>query len=185
MSRKANEKTRSKEKYLKQQEKEGIRQIIDLGNTSRQKNTLLTSTSDLENKYIIKFINSLMFSGKKTTAERILSQSFDLVKKTTHSDPIQIFEKAIQNVEPIIQMRSIRVAGSNYQVPVEINPSKQMTYAIKWIIESARKRNEKGMAIKLCKEFIDASKNTGQAVQKKETIHRMAESNRAYTHYRW
>jgi len=126
-----------------------------------------------------------MYDGKKSVAERLVYESFRGIRKETLIDPIVIFNQAIKNTTPIVQVKSIRIAGSNYQVPMEIPTHRQIMLAIKWIIESARKRNEKNMTERLSKELIDAFKNTGKAIDKKISMHKMAESNRAYAHYRW
>ena len=132
-----------------------------------------------------KFINCLMYSGKKSIAERLVYDSFSLIKKEILTNPIDVFNGAVDNVMPVVQVMSIRIAGSNYQVPVEIPPRKQIMFAVKWIIECARGRTEKTMAERLSRELLDASKNIGKAVEKKQTMHKMAEANRAYAHYRW
>lgn len=132
-----------------------------------------------------KFINCLMYDGKKSIAERVVYDCFQLIKKETLREPLEVFQNAISNVMPVIQVMSIRIAGSNYQVPTEIIPHKQMILSIKWIIDSAKKRSEKTMAERLSKEFADAARNTGKSIEKKQTVHKMAEANRAYAHYRW
>lgn len=138
-----------------------------------------------ENEVLGKFINCIMYDGKKSVAERIVYDCFALIKKDTNMQPMTVFMNAIDNVTPVVHVMSIRIAGSNYQVPMEVPPHKQITLAIKWIIDSARNRSEHSMVERLCKELIDASKNTGKAIEKKQTVHKMAESNRAYAHYRW
>nr|YP_007890547.1 ribosomal protein S7 [Histiona aroides]AGH24041.1 ribosomal protein S7 [Histiona aroides] len=144
------------------------------------------STSYLsENEVLGKFINCMMYDGKKSVAERILFDCFALIKKDTHLQPMEVFKSAVDNVTPVVHVMSIRIAGSNYQVPMEVPPHKQITLAIRWIIESARNRTEHTMVERLCKELVEASKNTGKSIEKKQTVHKMAEANRAYAHYRW
>ena len=135
--------------------------------------------------YVSKLINCLMLEGKKGVAEKIVYDALYLLKKETSQEPTTILLNALNNIMPIVHVVSIRIAGSNYQVPVEISPRRQFMYAIKWLIEHARKRQEKTMPERLYKEIFDAAKNTGKSVEKKQTIHKMAEANRAYAHYRW
>jgi small subunit ribosomal protein S7 len=150
------------------------------------KKNIVSSQEPLYKDNILqKFINCLMVSGKKSIAERIIYDSFHLIKKELSQNPIDVFYKAVDNATPVVQVMSIRIAGSNYQVPVEIPPHKQSTLAIKWIIESSRNRSERTMAERLCRELIDASRNLGKSIDKKQTLHKMAEANRAYAHYRW
>ena len=150
-----------------------------------KKNSQQAHEAIYQNEVLSKFINCLMFSGKKSVAERIIYNSFELIKKETQVEPITIFNSAVDNVTPVVQVLSIRIAGSNYQVPMEISPHKQTILAIRWIIESARKRTEKTMAERLYRELLDASRNNGKSIEKKQTVHKMAEANRAYAHYRW
>ena len=138
-----------------------------------------------KDEVLSKFINCLMYSGKKSIAERIVYDCFLLIKKETLTNPIEVFSNAVNNVTPVVQVMSIRIAGSNYQVPIEISPRKQVMYAIKWIIQCARLRTEKTMAERIFRELLDAAKNMGKAIDKKQTMHKMAEANRAYAHYRW
>jgi small subunit ribosomal protein S7 len=157
---------------------------------SRKKRVYKQNKSGLKepvfkNDVLLKFINCLMFDGKKAIAENLVYDCFRNIRKETSMDPFLIFNQAIKNTTPIVQVKSIRIAGSNYQVPIEIPLHRQTMLSIKWIIESARKRNEKTMVERLSKEFIDASKNIGKAIDKKISMHKMAESNRAYAHYRW
>ncbi len=126
-----------------------------------------------------------MRDGKKSTAESILYQAFDIIEQKTKESPIKIFEQAVDNVKPMIEVKSRRVGGSTYQVPTEIRPSRKTALGIRWIIGFARKRSEKGMVNKLAAEFLDASNKRGAAVKKKEDTHKMAEANKAFAHYRW
>ncbi|MBW1726684.1 MAG: 30S ribosomal protein S7 [Deltaproteobacteria bacterium] len=137
------------------------------------------------NKLVSKFIKSIMRDGKKSTAESILYNAFDVIEKRTKESAIKIFEQAIENVKPMIEVKSRRVGGSTYQVPTEIRPSRKTALGIRWIIGFARKRPEKGMFEKLAAELLDASNKRGAAVKKKEDTHKMAEANKAFAHYRW
>jgi len=126
-----------------------------------------------------------MRDGKKSTAEKILYDAFDIIEKKTKESSVKIFEQAIENVKPMIEVKSRRVGGSTYQVPTEIRPSRKTALGIRWIIGFARKRPEKGMVDKLAAELLDASNKRGAAVKKKEDTHKMAEANKAFAHYRW
>jgi small subunit ribosomal protein S7 len=137
------------------------------------------------NKLVSKFIKSIMRDGKKSTAESILYNAFDVIEERTKESAIKIFEQAIENVKPTIEVKSRRVGGSTYQVPTEIRPSRKTALGIRWIISFARKRPEKGMVDKLAAELLDASNKRGAAVKKKEDTHKMAEANKAFAHYRW
>nr|NP_044752.1 ribosomal protein S7 [Reclinomonas americana]O21240.1 RecName: Full=Small ribosomal subunit protein uS7m; AltName: Full=Ribosomal protein S7, mitochondrial [Reclinomonas americana]AAD11867.1 ribosomal protein S7 [Reclinomonas americana] len=150
-----------------------------------KKNTNILQEPVFNDNVLLKFINCLMFDGKKSVAEKLVYNSFREIRKETSVDPIIVFNDAIRNTTPVVQVKSIRIAGSNYQVPMEIPTHRQIMLAIKWIIESARKRTEKTMVERLSKELIDAYKNSGKAIDKKISMHKMAESNRAYAHYRW
>ncbi|MDT7880670.1 MAG: 30S ribosomal protein S7 [Candidatus Hydrothermia bacterium] len=134
---------------------------------------------------VSKFINNLMWDGKKETARKILYKSLELIQKKTGEDGYQIFLKAIENVKPEIEVRARRVGGATYQVPVEIRPKRQISLAIKWIIQAARSRSERTMIERLANELIDASKGIGNAVKIRENTHKMAEANRVFAHYRW
>jgi small subunit ribosomal protein S7 len=134
---------------------------------------------------VSKFINCVMSDGKRSTAERILYKSFDIIKEKTADDPLKTFKKAIDNVKPSLEVKSRRVGGSNYQVPVEVNPARRTSLALRWIIGFARKRPERTMVAKLANEFMDAANLRGGAVKKKEDTHKMAEANKAFAHYRW
>ncbi|MFZ8847423.1 MAG: 30S ribosomal protein S7 [Candidatus Hydrothermia bacterium] len=134
---------------------------------------------------VSKFINNLMWDGKKETARKIFYKSLELIQKKTGEDGYQIFLKAIENVKPEIEVRARRVGGATYQVPVEIRPKRQISLAIKWIIQAARSRSERTMIERLANELIDASKGIGNAVKIRENTHKMAEANRVFAHYRW
>lgn len=130
-----------------------------------------------------RFINYVMRDGKKSVAERIVYNAFDKVHKDTKEDPIKIFEKALANASPVLEVKSRRVGGANYQVPIEVRPERRFILAIRWIIGAARKGKGKPMAEKLAAELIAASKNEGAAIKKKQDMHRMAEANRAFAHF--
>ncbi|WP_022935287.1 30S ribosomal protein S7 [Mesomycoplasma moatsii] len=136
-------------------------------------------------KIVTKLINTIMLDGKKSTAERILYSAFDLVKEKTGEDPLVVFQKAVENVTPLLEVRTRRIGGTNYQVPSEVSARRKQTLALRWIINYARIRTEKTMDVKLANEIIDASKGTGGAVKKKEDTHKMAEANKAFAHFRW
>ncbi|CAM2061081.1 30S ribosomal subunit protein S7 [Desulfovibrionales bacterium] len=132
-----------------------------------------------------KFINRLMYSGKKSTAEHIFYRALNILGEKTSEGPIKIFEKALDNVKPHMEVKARRVGGATYQVPMEVRPDRQVTLAIRWLINYARVRGEKGMIFKLSGELFDAFNNRGSAVKKKEDTHRMADANKAFAHYRW
>jgi small subunit ribosomal protein S7 len=134
---------------------------------------------------VTKFINSVMKEGKKSTAEGILYGALNKVAEKTQDDPMKAFKKAIENVKPALEVKSRRVGGSTYQVPVEVRPNRRTSLAIRWIIEYASQRGEKTMREKLAAEFLDASNLRGGAVKKKDDTHKMAEANKAFAHYRW
>jgi len=134
---------------------------------------------------ITKFMNCLMFEGKKSAAEGIVYGALDKIQARTSQDPIRIFREALDNVRPAIEVRSRRVGGATYQVPVEVRPERAQALANRWLIASARKRSEHTMAQRLSGELLDAANNRGAAVKKREDSHRMAEANRAFSHYRW
>ena len=133
----------------------------------------------------MKFMNSLMVAGKKSTAETILYGSFDTVADKSKQDPLTVFHDALGNVRPQIEVRSRRVGGATYQVPVEVRADRRQALAIRWVIEAARKRSENTMTERLAGELMDAAGNRGSAVKKREDTHRMAEANKAFAHYRW
>jgi len=136
-------------------------------------------------KLVAKFINCIMRCGKKSVAQRILYDAFDIISKRTKEDPLTVFRKAVENVKPVVEVRSRRVGGATYQVPTEVRPERRQALAIRWLINYARARGEKGMAAKLAGELMDAANNRGGAIKKKEDTHRMAEANKAFAHYRW
>ena len=134
---------------------------------------------------VTKFINTIMSQGKRSTAERILYQSFDLIKERSGDDPLKVFKQAVDNVKPALEVKSRRVGGSNYQVPVEVRPTRRTALAIRWLISYAAARGEKTMQDKLAGEILDAANNRGNAIKKREDTHKMAEANKAFAHYRW
>jgi len=138
------------------------------------------------NKLVAKFVNNLLKCGKKSTAESILYGAFDIIEgKLKESVPVEVFEKAVNNVKPIIEVKSRRVGGSTYQVPTEVNPSRRVALGIRWLISNAKDRSEKTMREKLAGELIDAANNRGGAIKKGESVHKMAEANKAFAHYRF
>ena len=132
-----------------------------------------------------KFICSMMYEGKKSTAQRVFYGAMDQVAKKTNDEPLKVFKKAIENVKPLLEVKTRRVGGANYQVPVEVNPFRRQSLAIRWLLQYSRERAGKTMIDKLADELIDASNARGGAMKKKEDVHRMAEANRAFAHYRW
>ena len=134
---------------------------------------------------LAKFINVVMLDGKKSIAEKIIYGALDVMKEKSGADHLELFEKALDNVRPSVEVKSRRVGGSTYQVPVEVRPVRRNTLAMRWLVEAARKRGEKSMAQRLAAEMLDASENKGSAVKKREDVHRMAEANKAFAHYRW
>ena len=136
-------------------------------------------------RMITKFINSMMTRGKKSVAERILYGALDRMAERAKEDPLGLFKRALDNVKPVVEVRSRRVGGATYQVPVEVRPSRRMSLAMRWIVQNARSRAEKSMAERLAAELLDAANNRGAAIKKKEDTHRMAEANKAFAHYRW
>ena len=138
-----------------------------------------------KSKVVTKLINRIMLDGKKGVAEKILYESFDIVKDRTKEDPVTVFEKALENIKPQLEVKSRRVGGSNYQVPVEVSETRSQNLGLRWLVNFARLRGGKSMAENLANEIIDASNGTGNAVKKKEDTHRMAEANKAYAHFKW
>ena len=132
-----------------------------------------------------RFINALMQGGKKSTAQRIYYGALDIIKERGNEDPLRVFKKAMENVKPVVEVKSRRVGGSTYQVPIEVRPARRQSLAIRWLISYARDRSEKTMREKLAGEFLDASNERGGAVKKREDVHRMAEANKAFAHYRY
>jgi len=137
------------------------------------------------NQDLSKFVNVLMTAGKKSVAERILYGALEQVGKKTGKDAIEVFNLALNNAKPMVEVKSRRVGGANYQVPVEVRPSRRMALAMRWVREAARKRGEKSMGMRLAGELIDASEGRGGAVKKREEVHRMAEANKAFSHFRF
>ena len=137
------------------------------------------------NIIITKFMNSVMYDGKKSVAEAIVYGALDMIEAKTKQGPLQVFEQALENVMPTIEVRSRRVGGATYQVPVEVRSVRRQALGIRWLISAARERNEKTMMERLSAELLDASNGRGNAVKKREDVHRMAEANRAFSHYRW
>jgi small subunit ribosomal protein S7 len=134
---------------------------------------------------VTKFMNSVMYEGKKSVAETIVYGAFDIIEQKTKQSPIDVFKSALENVAPAIEVRSRRVGGATYQVPVEVRMERRQALAIRWLIAAARGRNDKTMVDRLSAELLDAANNRGNAVKKREDTHRMAEANRAFAHYRW
>ena len=134
---------------------------------------------------IAKFINRLMVDGKKSVAEKIFYSALETVKEKTSEDPVEVFTQAFQNVKPAVEVKSRRVGGATYQVPIEVRPQRQETLAIRWLINYSRARSEKSMEQRLANEILDAYKNTGNTVKKREDTHKMAEANKAFSHFRW
>ena len=134
---------------------------------------------------VTKFVNVIMKDGKKTVAEQLLYDALEIIRERTEDDPVKLFKKAIDNVKPAVEVKSRRVGGSTYQVPVEVRPSRRLALSMRWLITSAKKRGEKTMNLRLANEFMDAASNRGAAIKKREDTHRMAEANKAFAHYRW
>ena len=137
------------------------------------------------NLVVSKFMNSIMYQGKKSVAEQIVYGAFDIIEGKTKSNPVGVFQQALDNVMPAIEVRSRRVGGATYQVPVEVRPRRANTLAIRWIVSFSRQRRERTMAERLAAEIIDASNAVGASVKRREDLHKMAESNKAFAHYRW
>ncbi|MDQ1278000.1 MAG: small subunit ribosomal protein [Thermodesulfobacteriota bacterium] len=137
------------------------------------------------NKMVAQFVNNLLKQGKKSTAESILYGALDLIEKRVKESPVEVFEKALNNVKPVIEVKSRRVGGSTYQVPTEVQPSRRVALAIRWLITHAKERTDKTMREKLAAELIDAANNRGAAIKKREAVHKMAEANKAFAHYRF
>ena len=132
-----------------------------------------------------KFVNSMMWDGKKTVAQGIFYTAMDTLKERSGDDPLKLFKKAVENCKPLLEVKSRRVGGANYQVPIEVNPERRTSLAIRWLVTYGRARGEKGMVEKLTAELLDAANGRGAAMKKKEDVHRMAEANKAFAHYRW
>ena len=134
---------------------------------------------------VTKFVNVVMKDGKKSTAERILYDALSLIEERTEEDPMKTFKKAIDNVKPQVEVKSRRVGGSTYQVPIEVRPSRRLALSMRWLISAAKGRGDKEMNVKLANELMDAAANRGTAIKKKDDTHRMADANKAFAHYRW
>ncbi len=138
-----------------------------------------------KSKVVTKLVNTIMLDGKKGTAQTIVYEAFDQVNTKTSKDPLEVFTQAMENIKPALEVKSRRVGGSNYQVPIEVSPARSQALALRWLVKYSRERGGKGMAENLANEIIDASNGTGAAVKKREDTHRMAEANKAFAHYRW
>ncbi|MCR4897825.1 MAG: 30S ribosomal protein S7 [Acholeplasmatales bacterium] len=136
-------------------------------------------------KVVTRTINTLMLDGKKGTAQSILYSAFDIVKETTGQDALEVFNKALENIAPVLEVKARRIGGQNYQVPIEVRPDRKQALALKWLVKYARLRSEKTMDQRLAKEIMDASNGLGGACKKREETHKMAEANKAFAHYRW
>ena len=134
---------------------------------------------------VAKFINTLMLNGKKSIAERVMYQALDVVARRTRKDPLAVFEEALENIRPHVEVKSRRVGGATYQVPVEVRALRRNALAMRWMVDAARRRNEKSMDLRLAGEIVEASENRGAAAKRREDTHRMAEANKAFAHYRW
>lgn len=136
-------------------------------------------------KVVTKFINQLMLDGKKSTAESVVYGAFDMIQSKTGKDPLEVFDAAMKNVMPVLEVKARRVGGANYQVPIEVRPDRRQTLGIRWMVNYARKRGGKSMEEKVAGEIMDAANSTGASVKKREDTHKMAEANKAFAHYRW
>ncbi|AKM17488.1 30S ribosomal protein S7 [Geobacillus sp. FSL K6-0789] len=136
-------------------------------------------------KLVTRLINKIMIDGKKSKAQKILYTAFDIIRERTGKDPMEVFEQALKNVMPVLEVRARRVGGANYQVPVEVRPDRRVSLGLRWLVQYARLRGEKTMEERLANEIMDAANNTGAAVKKREDTHKMAEANKAFAHYRW
>ena len=134
---------------------------------------------------LAKFMNHVMVHGKKSVAEKIVYGALETVSQKSNQDPLELFDKALEAIQPMVEVKSRRVGGATYQVPVEVRPSRQMALSMRWLVEFSRKRGEKSMALRLAGEILDASEGKGAAVKKREDVHRMAEANKAFSHYRF
>ena len=136
-------------------------------------------------KVVTKLINAVMLDGKKGTAENIIYDAFDQIKEKTGKNPVEVFEAAMENILPLLEVKSRRVGGSNYQVPIEVRPDRRQTLGLRWLVQYSKNRSGRGMANKLANEIMDAANGVGGAVKKREDTHKMAEANKAFAHYRW
>jgi len=151
---------------------------------SATKREVLTDAK-YKDKIITKFMNKVMIDGKKSTAERIVYGAFDIINNKTKNDPLQFFHDSVEKIKPSLEVRSRRVGGATYQVPVEVRPARAQALAIKWLIENAKKRSEKTMKERIAGELMDAFNNKGNSAKKREDTHKMAEANRAFSHFKW
>ncbi|MDI6812575.1 MAG: 30S ribosomal protein S7 [Desulfitobacteriaceae bacterium] len=138
-----------------------------------------------KNRVVAKFVNQIMLDGKKGLAESICYNAFNIIQEKTGRDPVEVFETALKNVMPVLEVKARRVGGANYQVPIEVRPERRQTLGLRWLVSYSRKRSEKTMEEKIAAELLDAANNTGGSVKKKEDTHKMAEANKAFAHYRW
>ena len=138
-----------------------------------------------KNVTVAKFINIMMHDGKKSVAERIMYGALEIIRKKGNEDPVEVFNSALENVSPTVEVKSRRVGGATYQIPVEVRPNRQMALAMRWLVIAARKRNEQSMTVRLAGELLDASEERGNAVKKRVDTHKMAEANKAFSHYRF
>lgn len=136
-------------------------------------------------KVVTKLINKIMYDGKKGVSQKVCYEAFETIRQKTGKEPLEVFETAMNNIMPVLEVKARRIGGATYQVPMEVRPERRQTLGIRWLVDYARKRGEKYMKDKLASEIIDASNNTGAAVKKREDTHKMAEANRAFAHYRW
>lgn len=136
-------------------------------------------------KLVSKLVNHLMYDGKKAKASSILYDAFKIIEEKTGKNPVDVFEEAMNNIMPVLEVKARRIGGSNYQIPIEVRPERRTTLGLRWLVSYARLRNEHTMDVRLANEIMDAANNTGAAVKKREDVHRMAEANRAFAHYRW
>ena len=138
-----------------------------------------------KSKIVAKLINAVMLDGKKGTSEKIIYEAFDIIKEKTGKNPVEVFDAAMENIMPLLEVKSRRVGGSNYQVPIEVRPDRRQTLGLRWLVNYAKNRSGRGMANKLANEIMDAANGVGGAVKKREDTHKMAEANKAFAHYRW
>ncbi|KDR94308.1 small subunit ribosomal protein S7 [Peptoclostridium litorale DSM 5388] len=146
---------------------------------------VITPDPMYNSQLVSKLINSIMVDGKKGKAQQVVYGALDIIKEKTGEEPIEVFEKAMNNIMPVLEVKARRVGGANYQVPVEVRPERRVTLGLRWLVNYTRARGEKGMVEKLAKELMDAANSTGASVKKKEDTHKMAEANKAFAHYRW
>jgi small subunit ribosomal protein S7 len=136
-------------------------------------------------KVVTRLVNKVMYDGKKGTAQGLVYEAFDMIRERTGKDPVEMFDAALKNIMPVLEVKARRVGGANYQVPIEVRPERRSTLGIRWLVNFSRNRNEKSMTEKLAAEIMDAANNTGAAVKRREDMHKMAEANKAFSHYRW